>query len=215
MKLEISESLVYSYLRHIKECQICQMNWKASPKWTPQNLDLCQTLMEQAIERFNNPFKKTRSIDQLLRQGEIDVLGIDVINNHLFATEVAFHSRGLITGNSREDTVSRITKKIIRIVLTIIAYFNHKESTVIFMSPKVSQNLNENINDRVQEINEFLKNNNIKIEAQYYSNEKFREQILNQILSDLNDVEDTAELFLRSCKLINSSGYQITPPTPK
>lgn len=33
MKIEIGESLLYSWLRHEKKCQLVQMNWKASPAW--------------------------------------------------------------------------------------------------------------------------------------------------------------------------------------
>lgn len=33
MKIEIGESLLLSWLKHIKECQLVQTNWKASYKW--------------------------------------------------------------------------------------------------------------------------------------------------------------------------------------
>ena len=33
MKIEMGESLFYSWLRHIKGCQVVQTNWKASPQW--------------------------------------------------------------------------------------------------------------------------------------------------------------------------------------
>ena len=33
MKIEIGESLFYSWLRHVKQCQIVQNNWKVSSQW--------------------------------------------------------------------------------------------------------------------------------------------------------------------------------------
>ena len=33
MKIEMGESLFYSWLRHVKECQIVQTNWKVSSNW--------------------------------------------------------------------------------------------------------------------------------------------------------------------------------------
>lgn len=33
MKIEMGESLFYSWLRQVKECQIVQTNWKVSRKW--------------------------------------------------------------------------------------------------------------------------------------------------------------------------------------
>ncbi len=34
MKIEMGESLFYSWLRHVKECQIVQTNWTTSGQWT-------------------------------------------------------------------------------------------------------------------------------------------------------------------------------------
>lgn len=45
MKIEMGESLFYSWLRHVKECQVVQMNWKPSPSWQLQN--------EEELKRFN------------------------------------------------------------------------------------------------------------------------------------------------------------------
>ena len=39
MKIEMGESLFYSWLRHVKECQIVQTNWKPSSQWLAQNKD--------------------------------------------------------------------------------------------------------------------------------------------------------------------------------
>ncbi len=33
MKIEMGESLFYSWLRHVKECQIVQTNWTTSSQW--------------------------------------------------------------------------------------------------------------------------------------------------------------------------------------
>jgi len=33
MKIEIGESIVYSWLKHIKKCKIIQLNWKVSINW--------------------------------------------------------------------------------------------------------------------------------------------------------------------------------------
>lgn len=33
MKIEIAESLVYSWLRKVRNCRIVQTNWKPAPEW--------------------------------------------------------------------------------------------------------------------------------------------------------------------------------------
>ena len=33
MKIEIGESLIFSWMRHVQGCPIVQTNWKPSPAW--------------------------------------------------------------------------------------------------------------------------------------------------------------------------------------
>lgn len=33
MKIEMGESCVYSWLKHVKDCRIVQLNWKPSAEW--------------------------------------------------------------------------------------------------------------------------------------------------------------------------------------
>lgn len=33
MKIEIGESLFYSWLRHVKNCELVHLNWSTSPEW--------------------------------------------------------------------------------------------------------------------------------------------------------------------------------------
>ena len=47
MKIDIGESLVYSYLRHVKNCTIVQTNWKPSGNWIPES-----TYFEKAGREF-------------------------------------------------------------------------------------------------------------------------------------------------------------------
>ena len=58
MKIEIGESLIYSWLRHVKLCQIVQNNWKVSPKWkdTSSVTDI-QKLIEMCNEEFKDFFE--------------------------------------------------------------------------------------------------------------------------------------------------------------
>ena len=46
MKIEMGESLFYSWLRHVKECQIVQTNWTTSAKWPLQHADKLEEMMQ-------------------------------------------------------------------------------------------------------------------------------------------------------------------------
>ncbi len=56
MKIEMGESLFYSWLRHVKECQIVQTNWKASSQWQLQHEDELAELMTATDEHFGSKY---------------------------------------------------------------------------------------------------------------------------------------------------------------
>ena len=93
MKIEIGESLCYSYLRHVKRCWLVQTNWKSSEHWTKRKTDAeLEDLFQQMRQRFDRDgkvFKQTDSVGQFIQQGEIDVLGIDQ-DGDIHAVDVAF-----------------------------------------------------------------------------------------------------------------------------
>ncbi|MDQ1002684.1 hypothetical protein QFZ28_003084 [Neobacillus niacini] len=80
MKIEIGESLMLSWLKHIKKCQTAQLNWKASThSWELHNEDTIKKIMNSTkkyfLEKHNlNIYKNTTSHLQFLQQGEIDFL---------------------------------------------------------------------------------------------------------------------------------------------
>ncbi|MDO9535237.1 MAG: hypothetical protein Q7J85_07895 [Bacillota bacterium] len=141
MKIEIGESLFLSWLRHIKECQIVQTNWKASSTWELKNKEVLERLMQDSSDVFKLKFGfdlyKRNGIHQLISQAEIDVIGIsfDESNKHIYAIDVAFHEAGLNYG-SKEETVTRVIKKCIRTAMCIFGYFGLSGGTIIFASPK-------------------------------------------------------------------------------
>ncbi len=104
MKVEMGESLMYSWLCHVKGCQIVQTNWKASAAWPRQNDRELDTIFAAAKERFSassaDDLFKRRTLDQLIKQAEVDVLGILFAGsqNTLYAVDIAFHEGGLTYG---------------------------------------------------------------------------------------------------------------------
>ena len=101
MKIEVGESLMRSWLRHIEGCQFAELNWKPSSSW-PVCGD-AQPLMNAARDHFNKALGVeifgNQSAYQVLRQGEIDVLGIRLKPNgevvKVYSVDMAFHEAGL------------------------------------------------------------------------------------------------------------------------
>lgn len=209
MKIEMGESLLLSWLRHIKECQLVQTNWKASSKWELKNKDVLEQLMQNSSNVFKTKYgydlyKGNSGINQVLAQAEIDVIGIsfDGDDKHIYAIDVAFHEAGLNYG-SREETVSRVIKKCIRTAMCIYGYYGSSDGTIIFTSPKINPTTINDINACTDDIASVLSNLGLNYKIRIIANEDFSEKVLEPVLNVLGDVSDTSELFMRSLQMYN------------
>jgi hypothetical protein len=208
MKIEIGESLVYSWLRHVKKCQVVQTNWKLSPRWWRNPLDF-----EPIITAINNEFQNldmdifgNNNIEQFFRQAEIDVLGVS--NNQgnepplYYFIDVAFHEGGLNYGD-RTETITRVLKKFIRSYFIFKSYFGEAENgSFIFISPKASvQNIQIPINKKLVTLSEIFTTHGFAPNFKLIVNDDFKNEVLIPTMNIANEVADTNELFLRSVQL--------------
>lgn len=87
MKIEIGESLTSSYLNHVKGCRVIQSNWKTSGNWviTDHEKIRAKDFYQKIINsgNFNGIFKES-TFEQLLKQAEIDVLGINTTESIVY-----------------------------------------------------------------------------------------------------------------------------------
>lgn len=209
MKIEMGESLLYSWLRHIKSCQIVQTNWKTSHAWTLHNEIELTTMFDELNAHFTAStgaklFKKTTSLGQLLKQGECDVLGTTVqagIPSYC-AVDVAFHENGLNYG-SKQETILKVVAKCIRTAFCLYAYFNTKEGDVIFASPFVSNGIQTEVEKHLNDLNFYFNSKGLSFKVQLICNDEFNKQILDPVLVTCKGAADTSELFARAYKLID------------
>lgn len=209
MKIEIGESLLLSWLKHIKECQIVQTNWKASNKWELKNKETLDQLMKMSNDYFSqkygyNIYKGTKLTNQLIGQAEIDVIGIsfDEHQSHLYAIDVAFHEAGLNYG-SKDETVARIIKKCLRTAMCVHGYFDVNEGTIIFTSPKINPSVENDLMRCVDDIILVLNKVGLNFKVRIIANDEFNEKILDPVLNVIGNVADTSELFMRSLQMYN------------
>lgn len=207
MKIEIGESLVYSWLRHVKKCQIAQMNWKPSPYWPTTDDDL-QVLQTEITNKFKDSpfdiFKKTSSLDQFFRQAEIDVIGMayEEGKSTIYFVDVAFHENGLTYG-SKEETIARVLKKYIRSYFIFRKYFNKFSNGIIyFVTPKMSiDKIYNPLIDEIGRLNICFNKYNFTPDFQLLANDRFKKEVLTPTMALCNEIADTNELFLRSAQL--------------
>ena len=203
MKIEIAENLVYSYLKHVEGCRIVQTNWKTSAQWKTTEYEEKQS--RELFEKVNkSPFFqgifKNSSFEQLIKQAEIDVIGLNTTEKSVFGIDVAFHAAGLNYGSS-EETALRIFKKIFRTVFIMQTYFSDFDKfNSIFVTPKTNPATEKPIRDLIAEANQLIAEDMISID--FITNESFYSTIVDPTLKNINDDNDTSELFLRSIKLM-------------
>lgn len=207
MKIEMGESLLYSWLRHVKECQVVQTNWKASGKWELQHEEEIEALANVIDENFSNNygysiFKKNSSVSQMIHQTECDVMGINLDGSRrtFYAVEVAFHEGGLNYG-TREETIMKVIAKCARIAMCLYGYMDTKDAEIIFTSPKIMPSVMGDIMHGINDLNNILRLYGYEFCVRVIANEKFNEDILQKIIIASDGVSDTAELFMR--------GYQM------
>ena len=139
MKIEMGESLGYSYLRHVKNCWLVQTNWKASEHWekllADDELDRAFLSMRTEFDPDGEVFKDTKSSKQFLRQAEIDVVGIEQ-DGTIHALDVAYHGAGLNYGGGASN---RVLKKMLRTLFVLETYHpTDVERHIYFLSPRVN-----------------------------------------------------------------------------
>jgi hypothetical protein len=200
MKIDIGESLVYSYLRHVKNCFIVQTNWKPSGNWFPEAIHLEKASREfDRIQRhpaFVEIFKT--SFEPTIKQTEIDVLGLDQ-EDTVYAINVVFHEFGINFG-AKTDARNRVIKNLLRSYLAMRIYFPGKKHVIMFCAPKVSPNTEEIISDYFEILYRDFDTQQSKFV--YISNELFRDKVMMETLDCIQREFDTSELFLRSFKLL-------------
>ena len=207
MKIEMGESLFYSWLRHVKECQIVQTNWKVSSQWQLSDADALEKLMALVDKHYSDKygyaiFKQNTSLSQLLQQGECDVLGISIQPDETtyYAVDVAFHEAGLNYGN-RDTTVMKVLEKCARTAFCLHGYLSTKEAEIIFASPKINPAVLSDLTPCVEEMNTIFVDNGYDFTFRIIANEEYNDLVLKPILLASDGVADTSELFLRSYQM--------------
>ena len=203
MKVEIGESLCYSYLRHVKRCWLVQSNWKVSEHWdrlkSESNLESDFAWMKRVFDPDGSVFGKTKNAKQLLKQGEIDILGV-AQDGSTHAIDVAFHKGGLNYGGGADK---RVLKKLLRTMMILMAYQPIEANLhIYFLSPKVHRAMQQPL----ESVFTRLETQYPKINWHLLINDDFAEQVVIPTLEKTDSVEDTSELFARAAKLLELSG---------
>lgn len=221
MKIEMGESLFYSWLRHVKECQIVQTNWTTSQKWCLLHEEELQKIMIETEAFFLQKYqykiyKQTSSLSQLLQQAECDAIGVEYRDgkNKVYAVDVAFHGSGVNYGD-KNSTIMKITAKCLRTAMCIYGYLDTKDAEIIFASPKINHSILEGLTPCINDAQRLLDQCGFDFKVRVIANSDFKTMVLDPILIVSDGVADTNELFIRSYKMIQMfEGKEKKEPIP-
>lgn len=214
---DIGESLIASWLRHVKKCQIVQTNWTVDQEIEDDSTGL----LKEAQDFFKNKFKKSdnegydifpnKDIDYVIKQAECDAVGIDFINKIYYGVDIAFHSNKLGYGNSQEN-IKKIIEKSLRTALCFYNVLDILDNddikvSIIFATPKMSKNEEKIVKSALESLQRLFNSNGKKVTFDNYGNEKFYNMILHPLLEGENlfKYKDYNELFIRSIQLYELS----------
>jgi hypothetical protein len=211
MKVEVAESLIFSWLRHVRGCPIAQANWKPSSTWPIRREEGLasdfERMRETTHERLGFEVFKQSGFHQFMRQAEIDVLGLRFADAGPIAIAVdsAFHEDGVLYVN-REETVARILKKMIRTAFALEAYFDLHEAEVVFATPKMHNAVHDGLQRCWPDLQSILADSGSlsvgRMSLRIVANDHFAAEIIQPVLDRIDQVADTSELFLRAQQLV-------------
>ncbi|MGH4140871.1 hypothetical protein [Clostridium sp.] len=202
MKIETLQSLLISWLRYIKECQMVQTKCKPSSDWELQHNEVLEEIIKNSSNVFMtkhgyNLHKGNRSIEELLSKAELDIIGISFANNknHIYAMDIAFNEAKLCYG-TQEETIFRVIKKCIITVMCMYGYFGFANGTFILATPKIEPSVINHINACVRDIEAVLKKLGLNYKIQIINSENFMEEFVEPVISMLGDAADESNLFV-------------------
>ena len=199
MKIDMMESLGYSFLRHVQGCWVVQTNWK----WHERGVRERQGQVEEEFKKMRGQFgldvfKKTKDAEGLLKHAELDALGV-TRDGDVHALEAAFHEGGLQYGRTIEDTFRIVRNKMLRTYLVLKDLgFCEAAQHIWFISPKVKGGRAK----RLEELFGELERTYPSVQWHLCINRSVETEVLQPTLDKTTDMSDMSELFLRARTLL-------------
>ncbi len=208
MTQEMGESLMYSWLRHVKECRFVQTNWRISSCW-----ELNPNYVSQAENYYKqlSKFLSVRNFRQALYQTECDVMGLAKNSmtdmGKVFGIEVAYHKDGLhYNENYTNNSQQKVVQKLIMTALCIYSNFGNLKAEIIFATPKTNPTLQKAIKTDVDSLNNWAISNKLNYVFRFITNDDFKYVFIDPVYIMCKGIYDASELFLRSFQLVDLLG---------
>ena len=201
MNINIGENIGFSWLKHIKNCIICQTNWKLyehPDKQAEQSIDNLLATIGKVKGKKHKLWKSEEAL-KILKQTEIDVVGVDSKYKY-YLLEAACHIGSLNCGG-KEITQDRVIKKFVKMAIVAEYIFKCNEAEIIFASPIVSEEIGNNVCDKLNEIKNYFK----KCQFTFIRNKDFTDSITDPLIAKVAPSISETEPFMRALLFLSRS----------
>ena len=213
MKIEVGKSLISSWLKHAKSCQIVQTNWQPSVDTLEINNE---ELLDEIIGDIHNKFfvemnyelfntKTTAS--EIVKENTINLTGLELNKcriKKVYAVETRFVEDGRTYGTTAEITED-ILRKMMGMAIATLAHFDCKKGEVIFASPIVSRTVSEKLDDICVILTDYFNGKwNMDFTFRAICNNEFKSRIVDVIHALSESIIDESELYMRSIQIYNN-----------
>ncbi|CAI3642799.1 Conserved hypothetical protein [Clostridium neonatale] len=210
--MTLKESLVFSYLKHIKKCKIIQTNWVPKTKDWDEEYDKAKELIRISKNYFKNKYRinifKNISLDDdiIKLYNNIDAFGITFNKDY---TQDIYGVMCELNESYNEVNIENVLEKIFIISTYLVSYFNRINGNIIIMCSKLNDKNIREIGTYYFDIKEIFRQVNLSFEVSILINEKFQEEVISKLEKVCLDIDETEEeIYLKSLKLQKQLNYK-------
>lgn len=207
MKIEILEQAIASYLRNVEGARIVQNNWEPSPAEIDSVINdsvkqqRIRDMMSvaQSASSYPNLFKNV-SPDTMLRQAELDVVGLKFgKNNSVYLYDTAFHKNGL----NYKGGASKVVQKFVRAFIIGDIFFPGYYIFAGFVSPVCRRVLSDQIIQDLNNVAIALSKFNQNIFMRFFDQNSCK-LMLSKLITMRSNISNDNDLFLRAADLLSA-----------
>jgi hypothetical protein len=159
-----AESMCAAYLKYVEKCPIVCTNVFLGKLDMELDCGEVQEWCDKIAKKFAGKYPVFNGmichgrVDTIgvIKQAELDVVGLNFANEWAYVYEVADHRNGLSYGDTIKDTITKVIEKIVRGLIVARTYLDASHITVCFVATVVNKSMKKRIEEVIGMINDCL-----------------------------------------------------------
>lgn len=201
--MNLKESLIFSYLKHIKKCKIIQTNWVPKTKDWNEDYYIAHELFRISKNYFKNKYRVSIFDDIVFDKDKviapIDAFGISFNRDY---TQNIYAVIFELNEEDKKINIKDILEKIFIVAIYFASYFNKINGNIMLMYPHLDYETIKEIGIYYSDIKEIFRQVSLSFEVNILINEEFQEKVVKKLEKECFNIdEDEEEVYLKSLKL--------------